>query len=810
MKFFTYLIFVVIFTSSIRGWGQTPAPTAGQKYIITGIVSDAKKNTPLEYANVVIKNLNDSSAINGTYSGKSGDFILPNVSEGTYVVKVSYVGYEAKEIPNIIVNGASPKVDVGSVKLEQTAVQMAGVDVQGERAPEEFRLDKKVINVSQSLHASGGTALDALQNQPAVRIDADGNVTLRGSSNFTVLVNGRPSVFQGTDALKQIPSNIIDNIELITNPSAKYDAEGSAGIINIVTKTQTESTLNAILNAGTGSRNKYNSDATINYVTNPFTFTGGYDYRRTTFYQNQDIDRSSDLSLGEVFNQSMMHRTDTRNQYTIRLGVDYNPDDMNLLSLSGNGGTIDLTRDMNITIHNQSPVTNTYVFTTNGMDLMANLFNTVGYYKHKINTEGSELTAEGSYTNVWMPYDQLTREYQTDSTYWNRAPEPQSKKTSTRLQRNEGRVKINYSSNFTPQDKLECGLQSNFSHREMNFRNTLYSWSAQTWEIDPVLSNLYYYRNDVHAGFVTFSSAYLEFEYEIGFRAEYMDRLLTQKTLGADYRYTKLDWFPSASISRKLDTHQFQFSYSRRIDRPIDVFLNPFPYYSDTYLTSRGNPQLLPEYTNSFELNYQNTLSGVFLSAQSYYRASTGSMNQEIGVDSTGKMIAMFTNFANTGMAGIELTASATPYPWLRLDPNINFFDYQMDGTQGDVTIKSHDFTWTSRLTSTFILSPATRIMVTGNYQSRQQFPQGSTDPIFLLSLSARQDFFQRALSVTLQGQNILKNSKYNIVANGNNFRNSFVITPEIPIINLLVTYNFNNYKRPDRPTERVDVNVGM
>jgi outer membrane receptor protein involved in Fe transport len=344
----------------------------------------------------------------------------------------------------------------------------------------------------------------------------------------------------------------------------------------------------------------------------------------------------------------------------------------------------------------------------------------------------------------------------------------------------------------------------------MNIENLIYDWANQIWLVDASLTNKYDYRNNVYAAFATYSNVLYEFNFQLGLRAEYMDRLLQQKTFGSDYRYDKLDFFPTFSVSRKIDDHQLQFSYSRRINRPNEVFLNPFPYYTDTYLTSAGNPRLLPEYTNSFELNYQNTFSGVFLSAQTYLRASTGSINQQFSIDTTGRMIAIFDNFAKTTTAGAELSASYSPFAWLRLDPNVNLYDNSMNGTLLDEVVKSHSFEWTSRLTSTFTITPDTRLQVTGIYEGKQFFPQGEVEPTFNLSVSAKQNFFQKALSLTLQGQNLLHTSNFDIAAKGPNFRNSFLVKSEVPVINLILTYNFNNFKKSERPTERVDVNVGM
>ncbi len=794
--------------TNLRGWNENDPPN--KKFLIRGSVVDSRTNNPVEFANVVLKKSLDSSIVTGTYSGKTGEFILVNVDEGEYTLKVSYIGYTTAELPGVKIEGTANEINVGPLKIEQSAIPVEGVTVKGERASEEYHLDKKVINVSQSMHAAGGTALDVLQNQPSIRVDADGTVTLRGSSNFTVLVNGRPGVFQGADALKQIPANIIENIELITNPSAKYEAEGSAGIININTKVQTASSVNGIFNLGAGSKNKYNGDGTVNYTAGPAILTGGLDYRRTTFYQIQNVDRNSQVPIGEMTNRSDLDRIDTRTQYTIRFGIDYTFDENNFLSLSGNGGEVSLGRNMSINIHNLSPLSDDYVRTENTLDMKAKFFNSVLFYRYRIAPTGNEITAEASYTNVGMPYNQDTDEYLSDPTFTSRLPDPLSHKMINDVKRNEGRVKLNYTRAINPQSTFECGVQTNFSYKKLSIDNLIYDNAGEDWLIDSSLTNKYDFRNNVYAGFVIYSNVLYDFNFQLGLRAEHMDRLLEQKTMGSDYAYDKLDFFPTFSMSRKIDEHQLQFSYSRRVDRPNEIFLNPFPYYTDSYLTSAGNPKLLPEYTNSFELNYQKMFSGVFFSAQTYLRLSTNSLLQLQSADTNGKLIAQFGNFAKTATAGAEISSSFSPLPWLRLDPNINLYNYSMNGSVLDETIKSDWFTWTSRLTSTITVTPNTRLQVTGIYQGKQIFPQGDVKPVFILNVSAKQDFLGKKFSLTLQGQNLLQTSNFDVATQGHNFRNSFIVKSEVPVINLLLSYNFNNFKKSDRPTDRVEVNDGM
>jgi hypothetical protein len=240
------LLFMVMASVVIYSQGQG-------KGVLKGTIVDSETAAPLPFSNITIHNPNDSSYITGTASGTNGEFLLADLTRGRYLVKISFMGYKSKFIPDVEI--ANQK-DIGLIKLEKAPIELSETNVTGARASEELHLDKKIINVSQIINAAGGTALDVLQDQPSVRVDPDGSVYLRGSSNFTVLINGKPGVLQGSDALRQISANMIENIELITNPSAKYDAEGSAGIININLKKQSEYSISGIANVSSGTRDK--------------------------------------------------------------------------------------------------------------------------------------------------------------------------------------------------------------------------------------------------------------------------------------------------------------------------------------------------------------------------------------------------------------------------------------------------------------------------------------------------------------------------------------------------------------------------
>lgn len=804
-----FVLFFIFMTGLVLCQTKLSSPLF-ENGIVKGVVIDSTDKKPLEYATITLHLQKDSSLVKGTNSGVTGEFILSNLVEGKYFMKISYVGYNLKLLNEINLSKEKNEFNAGNILLNKITIQMKEAQIVGEKVEEELKLDKKVINVSQNLTSAGGTALDVLQNQPSIRVDADGTVYLRGSSSFTILVNGKPSVLQGTDALRQIPANMIDNIELITNPSAKYESEGTSGIININLKKQDVYNTSGIFNLNSGTKDKYNGDFSLSYNLNGLSLSAGGDYRENSYFNNQEIQRLTTLSSGIVNNLTQLSIRDKRKQYSGRLGVDYTLNEHNNLSINISAGSMDLIRSLSSKVKNADPLITKYAHSLNGMNIPVKYFNSSFNYTYKFVPNVNELYFEVNYTNVSLPSTQTTTEYSTDYLYTIRNPNPNITDFKNDATRNEGRIKLNYSHKIDAQSTFEIGVQSNLSSKKFDLENKKYNWSISDFIIDSSLTNKYDFRNDVHAAYITYSNTIFDFNFQLGLRAEYMDRLLKQKTLGNDYSLNKLDYFPTFSISRKIEEHQFQFSYSRRVNRPNENLLNPFPFYSDTYLSSAGNPKLLPEYINSFELNYQKMFGTIFLSVQSYFRNSTNTASQSFSVDQTGKMYTTFNNFAKTKTYGSEISSSITIVQFIRLDPAINLFGTEFKGDIGGKNVDNKIFNWNGRLNATFMFSADTRLQLSGNYFSKFADAQSESKPFFMLTATLRQDFFEKKLSVTLQARNLLRTAYLDIVNSGSNFSNTINVKPEVPIISLMLSYNFNNFKRTGKQSENIDVQTGF
>ena len=501
---------------------------------------------------------------------------------------------------------------------------------------------------------------------------------------------------------------------------------------------------------------------------------------------------------------------DKRQQYTGRGGVDYTVDDKNSVSFSLSGGKIDVATSINTNVSNDDYDGIIYAFSENNFNIPVSYFNSVFNYSHKFEPKVNDLSFEATYSNVSLPSVRTTNEYNSNETFTSRNPDPIKTVFANNTGRNEGRAKLNYTQHFSEQSTLEMGVQSNFSYRRFAIENKLYNWTSSAFIIDNTLTNNFNYKNNVYAAFVSYTNMFYDFNFMLGVRTEYMDRMLEQQTLGSKYKYDKLDYFPSFNLSRKIGDHQLQFSYSRRVNRPNENLLNPFPFYSDTYLTTAGNPYLMPEYINSFELNYQKMFGDIFFSVQTYYRNSSNTVSQTFTVDTSGKLFGTFNNIATNNTYGSEISSSFSIAKILRFDPAVNLFGSSLEGNLADLNVNKNNFNWNARLNTTLTLSPDTRFQVSGNYFGRIDQAQFEIKPFLMLSASVRQDFLNKKLSVTLQARNILKTGDVEIVNNGTNFNSNIFVHREVPVISLMVSYNFNNFKKTVKTNDNIDIQSGI
>jgi hypothetical protein len=778
---------------------------------ITGTVLDADDDISIPYATVALYSKPDSSFVTGTATDNEGRFSLEEVSDGDYYLVINFIGYSKQIISDVTVVKGERKLDLGTVKLSKATQALDEVEITAERNAVQYKIDKKVVHVSKNLSAVGSTLTDALENVPSIQTDAEGNVTLRGSSNFTVLIDGKPTALSGSDALKQIPASTVENVEIITNPSAKYDPEGTAGIINIVMKKEYQTGLNGIINASLGTQWKHSGDFTFNYRADKVNYFVSGSYRNFSSYPHTLINAKTDFNdtISQIVQEA--NRVQYNNPYNVKAGADLYLSDKNTLSLSGSYGHWGFGLDMDAHItETTQPVSDTVFKNT-----VTNLY-TGGEYLNGTLTFDSKYGKNHSWTNTlyvskWDGGSKSVTDERTTDSQWNVISPDKYRSDQTNVNY-ELRAKSDYTMPLGENGKLEAGYQIRMKNEDGSYLVENYEPEANLWENDPEFTNSMRFERSIHALYGTYGSQLAGFQYQIGLRGEYTDRLLTQITTAEDFDAESIELFPTVHISRELPKlQQIQASYSRRVNRPRIWNLNPFPIYSDSYMMQTGNPYLLPEFTDSYELNYMKRSQIGFAAIEAYYRQTHDSHEQSIRLNDEGITVITTENLDNTYAYGAELSGNFRYKKWLNIYASANIYNYSIEGEtvspSADLKSLKTDF----RLNTTFTIKQNTRIQLTGFYNAPTITSQGMRSELFGMNAAVNQNFFKNKLTATLSARNVLNTMSFEFYSETENMRTDFEFNMEYPVVIFSLSYKINNYKqRETDPDTQTSVGGGV
>ncbi len=822
------LIFFVFI--SITGFGQPPQGTyagkPGSGYgsgnmakdgILKGVIIDAATDKGVEYASVGLYHSKDSSLVSGTITGPDGGFALSNLPYGMYYAEITFVGFRKMRVNEIRITPKAKTANLGEIKLQQSNTNIQSVEVVGNRPRMEYKIDKKVINVAQDITSTGGTAATVLENTPSIQTDVEGNISLRGSSNFTVLIDGRPSVLDGNDALQQIPSSSIQRIEIITNPSAKYQPDGTAGIINVIMKKEKQKGFNGILNASAGTRQKYNGDFLLNYRFNKVNIYGGFNFSDRHFNGSGNSERQTFYNDTTDFLSSSTDLKMKRNHTEFRGGADFYLNDNITLSLSGEAGDHSFGRNSYADYYEyKNPSAYERYYINNNLSNRSEKFYTLNAsYQQKFKKPDQQLLATFYFSNENGDDIEDLIEQNTDAN-WNLVADQSSNMSRTREKglNNEYRMKVDYQQPLGEKGKLEAGYEGRLYDESSDYFFDNWNNGQLSWVVDSSKSNKLDFIRNIQAAYGLYSNNLLGFDYQLGLRLEYTHRLIKQITTNEKYPLNRFDYFPTIHLSRQLPKNQqIMASYSRRINRPRHWYLNPFPDYQDKLNIRIGNPSLEPEYTDSYELNYQLRVKNQTFSIEGYYRQTNNKISriQQLGQDNI--IYHTFTNLERDYSLGLELMANVTIAKWFQLNASGDIFKYHINGSLLDSTVTQATNTWSTRLNATFRLNPNSRFQLTGMYNGPSVTAQGSRKEFHFLNAAYRQDFLKHKATLTLQARDILRSFKFSMATSGPGFTNEFSFRRESPIVMLSFTYRINNYKQKrngsDSGVQEMDYNNG-
>lgn len=772
--------------------------------VIKGIVMDNALDIAVEYATVSVYNMADSSLIDGTITNEKGAFELSKLKPGKYYVEVSFIGYNKAAIRNIPINKERKLADLKIVNLRQSSEALNEVVVTSERVPVQYQIDKKVIPVSRQITAASGTAVDVLENVPSVSVDIEGNVSLRGNSNFTVLVDGKPSILDASDILQQMPASVIENIEIITNPSAKYDPEGTAGIINIITKKNTGKGLNGVANLSVGSQENRSSDILINYRKKKWNWNLGLDYSNR---QYEGTSKSENRTIFEGVTNTVLSDGKSkmkRSGYGIRTGFDFDINDKNTISFGFRYGNRDMERGsvldyQEFDSENQDPIFH------DSRDLWKKEMTFVNSnlsYVRKFSGKGHQLASQVSYSHRGSGDERSTNEL-FDSN---------GDQTSGKIAIEDGpgtrwEIRSDYTLPLGENAKFEFGYQGQIRSSEADTKQEEYNVGTGDYDPQPLYSHDVTYDRQVHGLYTTYASKIGTFGYQLGFRSEYTNREIDFKDDVETFSIKRWDFFPTIHTQMDLGSdNQVMASYTRRIQRPRGYYLEPFITWTNAYNVRQGNPDLDPEYIDSYELGYMKRFGDQSISLETYYKATHNKIErvQYPWEDQSNVMKSTTVNVGNDYSLGIEATINLSFSKWFKNDLIGNFYHYK---EEGDFTItnsadediyqdfSTESYNWSLRNNSTIIVDMVTRIQFTANYQSDTNWAQGERKGFFTTSAALKRDFMKRKLSATFQVRDIFGTAKYETLYEGDNFYNYSQFNGKAPSFNLKLSFKINNYK---------------
>ncbi len=798
---FIVIVIQILLFMQITVFGN---PTDDSKGVIKGMVKEKGNDMPVEYANVILYNKADSSLVAGTITDAEGNYLLEKVPEGDYYMVYDFIGYKEATRANIHVDNKKETM-LDPIWIEADTEMLAAVTVQATQSTVSASIDKKVVNVKQNLAAKGGTAADALKNAPSITTDAEDNVLLRGSADYKVLINGKPTTMKAADVLRQTPADIIDKIEIITNPSVKYSAEGTAGIINIILKSELARGFNGMLNITSGTKNKYASNLTFNLNTEKLRLTAGVDWRDFTTKALNDYKRI--LTNGDTSDVAWLYqdRTHHAEDLNYRFNADYTLSDKTSIAYSLSTGYSSFQATMSHNTHGYTRPASDEEYTASTFDLKVKpKFITNNFsITQKLNDKGSNLNFNAYYSHIDYKYFNYRTTGISDASYDLLTDQPYRLNIDNNNYSNEYRGDLDFTHTFNDKTTLESGLSLNSYKRYIDVDFTEFDYNQNAWIIDPTFTNEFDFFENVYAGYALVKTSVAGFGLNVGMRAEYMERELMQITNEVKYPFDKWHFFPSFSASKEFESKEsIQLSYSHRINRPDEYMMNPFPEASDNYFYSNGNPFLIPEISHNVEFAYQKYIKKGMLSAQAYYRQTNDLIGQTVTLLDDNRISLIMDNNSTDRTLGSDLMANYDLLKWWSINANASLYRYEVFGDVEGAAYDRSSFQWSGRLVNSFNFKTNTSLQIMSMYNSKTLRKQGELSDFYMVDVAVNQSFFDKRLSLSLQVKDVLQSRNYKLYTYQDNLALTGYFNNESPIVLFSMSFAFNNFKKMTKDVE--------
>lgn len=763
---------------------------------ISGTVIDKITKRPIEFASVLLVRLPDSSST-GTVTDKKGKFIISKVDTGIYLLKCSFIGFGDIQTAPFTIGTNTPDYTLNAIELVNDSKSLTDVTVTGRKNVLNTSIDRKVYNVEQDIMSRSGSASDILKNVPSVEVDIDGNVSLRGSGDVMILINGKPSPLMGAskaEVLQQLPANSIERIEVITNPSARYRPDGTSGIINIVLKKNVKNGFNGTVTANAGNRDRYNSTINLNYKPGKFNLFGSYSIRRAYLKRFNTIDRTNiDSTTGAVKDHYVQDGNWAGRPFVniVTAGIDYNINEKNSIGASGTYLSRTISRNsimQNFYYDSHNAITERFDRLQHASEPLKQP-NGAFYFEHQFPKEDHEIRFELNLSNE--------KEVETNRfTNLNIFPAAPATFDNTRISQDnkEDQFTIDYSNPLSESSKLEAGYDGQYNRNDLDFYGEYYDKTLLKFLMDTEKTNRFVYRENMHALYTTFQKSYEKFGFSAGVRAEgVLTRGHLQSTAIDSFvhnNYFKI--YPTLHLSWKLkDNHELQLNYSKRVNRAEGDELNPFPEYQDPRNLWAGNPKLLPEIIHSVEFGYKYEGDKFSFVPGIYYRYTRNRFTRVTLPLNDTTFLTTEQNIDKDQAAGLELIFSARRGKWFSTNFSANIFYNRINADNLGYAQGRSVVSMSAALNTNFTITKTTVLQLSANYRSARLTVQGKNYPTFVLNSGFRQDIFRSKMSVTLTASDLFNSLRQKSELNTKYFNQFSIGRRDGRIVYLGISYRF-------------------
>ena len=788
------IFYLFLFISLV---GSTNALNASPKmdFQIRGIIIDSQSKNPVSYANVLLFTEEEKKQVNGIATDDEGYFELRDNDPGKYYLEIHFIGYQTKTISDITLDSENNSINLGEIPIQPDLISTDIIEVEAERSPITYQIDKKVINVDAQITASSGTAVDILENVPSVTVDIEGNVSLRGSSNFTVLIDGRPTILEAGDILQQISASSIENIEIITNPSAKFNPEGTAGIINLVMKKNNKFGFHGLIEGNGGYRERYGGQALVDYKTDKYQIVFDAGYSESTRYGDETERNITSQNGISSFRNSSGSSNRGGDRMRIRSEMNLQLSNKDFISFGASFQDRERRSKSDITFSEWTdlqpdPVTNisNTQRSRGGAD-----FEVFMNYDHNFNNTGHLLRAEFDFEA-----GDGDEETVTELLNENRNITSGIKNTEAGPDR-EFRAKFDYTLPFDKETKFEAGYQNELDYSKEQTGYYDFNISTNQFDLVDQFSNDVSYRRSEHAVYSIYSSVFGSLGYQFGFRAEYTFRKIQLIETNESFDLNRWDYFPSVHTSYKFGKgQQVMASYTRRIDRPRSWYLEPFETWFDAYNVRIGNPSLKPEYIDSYEAGYQTIIGKTIFSTEVYHRVNHNKIERLRSVYAENITLNSIENVGTDYSSGAEIMFNFDPVkPW-NINLLGNLFNYRIDGEIFDEPFSRESFNWNVRFNNRLKLWEDGQLQFNLSYNSESVSSQSEREGFFYSNMAFRQDFLDKTLSATLQVRDLFGTANYEFVSRGSDFYTYRKYNRDAPEVTLNLRLYINRRGRLD------------